>query len=195
MQKITTLLISLFILSISANAQKFDVAVNYVTTDGSHNPSRIFYDGKRNLNWDDFKATPCSDCIEAALTNSGMGFNFTFNSNGVKTTLVVNVYCDFDKSQSWVKPEGRNDYILKHEQEHYNISYICTMHFIDKLKNADITASNYNNVINKLYQESVQETKNMQDQYDTETNHSIIKDKQQEWNDKIDAEVQALKNN
>jgi hypothetical protein len=195
MQKITTLFVFLFLISVSSYAQKYSVTVNYVKTDGSHNPSLIYYDGNYKLKWDDFKAPPCTDCIEAALTNAGSGFNFTFSSDGKKTTLIINVFCDFDKSQSWVKPIGHNDYILKHEQDHFDISYICTMHFVQKLRDADITASNYNEVLNKLYQESIKEMKDMQDQYDKETNHSIIKDKQAEWNDKIQEELEELKSN
>jgi hypothetical protein len=195
MQKITTLFIFLFLVCAASYAQQYSVTVNYVKTDGSHNPSLIFYDDTYKLKWDDFKAPPCSDCIEAALTNAGSGFNFAFSSNETKTTLIIQVFCDFDKSQSWVKPIGRNDYILKHEQDHFDISYICTMHFVEKLQEANITASNYNDVVNKLYQQSIKEMKDMQDQYDTETNHSLIKDKQEQWNAKIEAELAALKNN
>jgi len=195
MYKITVLFISLFVISVSANAQQYAVTVNYVTTDGSHNPSYIFYDGKRNLTWGDFKAPPCNDCIEAALTNSGMGFNFAFSSDGRATTLIINVFCYFDKSQSWVKPIGHNDYVLRHEQDHYDITYIGTMHFIQAVRAANITASNYNGLLTKLYQESVTSMKDMQDQYDNETDHSLIKDKQEAWNEKIDAELAVLKNN
>jgi hypothetical protein len=195
MQKITTLFILLFFICASSYAQKYTITVNYVKTDGNHDPSLIFYDENYKLKWDDFKATPCDDCIEAALTNAGSGFNFTFRSNGKKTSLEINVFCDFDKNRSWVRPIGHNDYILKHEQDHFDISYICTMHFVQRLKEADITASNYNEVLNKLYQQSVKEMKDMQDQYDDETNHSIIKDKQEEWNAKIEAELAELKNN
>jgi hypothetical protein len=195
MQKTAILFVFIFVFTISSYAQKYSVTVNYVKTDGSHNPSLIFYDDNYKLKWDDFKAPPCDDCPEAALTNAGLGLNFAFSSNGEKTTLIINVFCDFDKSKSWVRAVGRNDYILEHEQDHFDISYICTMHFVEKLKAADITASNYNEVVTKLYKEAVTEMANMQDQYDTETNHSIIKDKQLEWNDKIAAELAALKNN
>jgi len=130
--------------------------------------------------------------IASAMTSAGFGYNLGFSSLEGKSVLNVSVFCNFNKNASWVKDEGRNDYILHHEQHHFDISYICTMEFIKKLKNAHFTSSNYQEILKNLYIETAKEMAAMQDLYDTETQHGIIKNKQQEWSDKIDKQLQAL---
>ncbi len=188
------ILFSLFFYSIvmSVTAQNISVSVKYTTTPGLNDKSLIFYDSKTKLTWDDFKASPDDNMVAAALTDAGFGYGSTYNSADEIAELTITVYCDFDKKNSWVKPIGRNDYILKHEQHHFDISYICTLLFIKKLRETKFTSSNYNNLIRDAYKETAANMTSMQNQYDMETHNGLLKDKQQEWADKIDQQLQSL---
>lgn len=173
-------------------AQDFTVNINYVTTDGSHDPSLIFYDGKRRLNWDDFKGLPDASSEASALTSAGFGYNMGFGTSKGKSTLFISVYCSFNKNQSWVKPIGHNDYILNHEQHHFDIAYICTMHFVKKLQEAKLTPANYKKILDETYSGSIKEMNDTQTQYDDETQHGILKDNQAQWAEKVDNELKTL---
>jgi hypothetical protein len=186
----------LFILMCSVlQAQKVAVVVNYVTSNGPADNSTIFYDGKTKLVWDDFQGKPDNSVDFAALTSSGSGFNMSFQSANNVQTMTIDVYCDYSKPESWVKQDKRSDYLLNHEQHHFDLTYIYTQHFIKKLREADFTMKNYQKLIGNIYEDVEKELNAEQTKYDDETHHSIIKDKQEEWNKKIEDELAALKDN
>jgi hypothetical protein len=177
---------------INASAQDISVVVKYTTDPALNDKSLIFYDNKTKLTWDDFKAIPDDNMIAAALTDAGFGYGSSYSSNDSKSELTITVYCDFDKKGSWVKSIGRNDYILKHEQHHFDISYICTLLFIKNLRETKFTSSNYDKLIREAYQQTAATMTSMQNQYDAETHNGILKDKQEEWANKIDKQLQSL---
>jgi hypothetical protein len=182
----------LFFISLKSTAQHLAVVVNYTTSPKLSDKSLIFYDGSRKLNWSDFRGTPDASNFGAALTDAGFGYNSSYSYSDGKGTLTVTVYCDFNENGSWYKPEGKNDYILKHEQHHFDISYICTMKFIDSLRKLTYTTTDYHSLIGAAYRATASEMNAMQQQYDDETQHGLIKDKQEEWNNKIDKILASL---
>jgi hypothetical protein len=179
-------------ISIKAAAQNLSVVVNYTTAPGLSDKSLIFYDINHKLNWNDFRGTADANTVAAALTDAGFGYGSSYSYSDGKGVLTVTVYCDFNKDDSWVKPVGKNDYILKHEQHHFDIAYICTMQFIDKLRKTTYTTSNYNQLIGAAYKEFATTMNAMQNQYDDETQHGLLKDKQEEWSNKIDKQMESF---
>jgi hypothetical protein len=103
------------------------------------------------------------------------------------------VYCYFNKNKSWVKPGRTTDYILQHEQHHFNISYIAAKIFQDKLKEADFTLSNYNTLLPQLYNEACAVMNKLQDDYDGETKNGQLNDKQDRWNNYVDTALAGIK--
>ncbi|HMG84046.1 MAG TPA: hypothetical protein VK559_13485 [Ferruginibacter sp.] len=184
----------LFILMFSAvHAQKLSVVVNYVTSNGPVDKSLIFYDGKTKLTWDDFQGKPDNSVDFAAQTSAGSGFNFEMHGGDDGATMITTVFCSFSKPESWVKADKESDYLLLHEQHHFDLAYIYTQLFIQKLKTADLTEKNYQKVIGKIFTDCQKGLDEEQAKYDDETQHSIIKAKQEEWNKKVDDELAALK--
>ena len=177
------------------HAQKIAVTVNYILNNGPADKATIFYDGKTKLKWDDFQGQPDNSVDFAALTSSGSGFNLSFESGNNVMTMTINVFCDYSKPQSWVKPDKKTDYLLNHEQHHFDLTYIHTQRFIQKLRAANFTMKNYEKLIGEIYKDTEKELYEEQTKYDDETHHSVIKEKQEEWNKKIDEELAALKTN
>ena len=66
------------------------------------------------------------------------------------------------------------------------------MQFIEKLRKTTLTVSNHSKVIGEAYKEAAMKMSAMQNQYDDETHHGLLKDKQEEWSNKIDQQLQAL---
>jgi hypothetical protein len=190
MDKKIMLIVITFMSAVITYAQQFSVGVNYVTSDGSVSNNTIFYKPTQLLIWDDFKGKPVEQRDNAvALTNAGFGLKLAFHRVGNIAQLVISVNCNFSRKDSWVKNGNKTAYILNHEQKHFDIAFIHTVLFIQKLTGASLTSSNYATVIEKIYNEAAAAMSKMQNQYDVETNHSRISEKQSEWDAKISQQL------
>jgi hypothetical protein len=192
MDKKIMLIIFTLMSAVITYAQQFSVVVNYVTSDGSVNNNTIFYKPTQLLIWDDFKGKPAEQRDDAvALTNAGFGLKLAFHRVENIAQLVISVNCNFSRKDSWVKTGNKTAYILNHEQKHFDIAFIHTVLFIQKLTGASLTTSNYATVIEKIYNEAAVAMSKMQNQYDAETNHSRITESQSEWDLKISQQLAA----
>jgi hypothetical protein len=168
-------------------AQPMTVNVVLVQRTASASSDSIYYDPNRKLSWSDFKGEPEAGSPAAAITNSGFGFGMgSYTKNG-KTRLNITVQGSFSKSRSWVKKGYATEYVLNHEQHHFDLTWYCTVQFYKKLKAANLTQANFSAEVTKIYTEAYTLLRQLQDAYDTETNNGILKDKQALWNKKIDS--------
>jgi len=156
------------------------------------NGDTIFYNPSRKLTWPDFKGTPGNPSDALAVTSSGLGYLACMQSSNGKTTIDINVYCYFSKQSSWVRKGRESDYALNHEQHHFDVTYIIANIFIQKLKDAKFTRSNYGNQVEKIYNESCRQLEKMQNEYDGETKNGQLRNLQAEWNDKINQQLEVL---
>jgi hypothetical protein len=153
----------------------------------------IYYDFNRNLRWSDFKRKPQEDYFAGAVTASGFAFDSQMNFDGTNIYLNIGVYTFFTKSDSWRKSQINSDYHLLHEQHHFDITRIGSEEFVVALQQAHFTRGNYNHLLTSIFDKVYKENSDMQHLYDKETNHSMNVEKQLEWNDKIAAEIQKIK--
>lgn len=168
-------------------AQPLTVNVVLVQRTAPESSDSIYYSPSRKLTWADFQGRPVGSSQAAAITNSGFGFGMGTYTKGGNTRINITVQGSFNKSLSWVKPAYANEYVLNHEQHHFDLTWYCTVQFYKKLKAAALTPNNYREVITRVYTESYTLLRQLQDAYDTETNNGILKDKQAIWNKKIDS--------
>ena len=178
------LIISFCIIGSVSIAQKIDTEILYSTISTDNNI--ICYTPNNKLAIDDFKGTPVENSVAIAITSSGISFKAGFKKSGSKATLIMTVSCNFDKNLSWMKQHGKNEYILGHEQHHFDITYLSALAFIKKLKRANFTISNYQDKLKTLYTTTMQEMEQLQHQYDGETQNGQLKEEQHDWNKKID---------
>ena len=89
----------------------------------------------------------------------------------------------------------KNAYALLHEQHHFDITYINTCLFLQKLKEARLNKSNYISFVEQIYNECFTALNTMQDAYDGETSNGRIEAMQLFWNKKIDTQLAALTTN
>ncbi len=166
--------------------------VNFLQPTANENSDTIYFNPAKNLVWVNFRGTPLQKGMAIAETSSGFGFNAGLKTKNGRGTLTINVFCYFDKVKSWVKPGKESDYALQHEQNHFNVSYIATNNFVQRLKAAKFTTQNYNQLLNDIYTQSMNELQTMQNDYDGQTQNGIIKAKQLIWNKKIEGQVKSL---
>ena len=155
----------------------------------------IYYDFNRKLNWKDFQGTPDMTSPAGAMTASGFAFNSQMNSDGNSVNLSIGVYVYFTKNDSWKKANINSEYHLLHEQHHFDITELSAEKLITELQEARFTRSNYNVLMNSIFDKAFNDNLIMQQQYDKETKNSIDIKKQLEWNDKIAAEIKELQMN
>lgn len=151
----------------------------------------IYYSVNRPLTWDDFKDRPRDTHFEAEIFAS---IGYIERTEVIKGVIYVDmaIKVDVAKSDCWVKGGGKDDYILNHEQRHFDIEKIVGEHFKQKISAMDLPVDNYNGPINEEYLETLREATRMQKQYDAETHHGENRQAQAEWNEKIDKELGAL---
>jgi len=174
-------------------AQPVTVNIEYTVAISNPTGKLIFYNPGELLTIAAFAGDTDINSSAAAITSSGFAFKAGFNNAGGKATLIIKVYCSFDKQMSWMKPAGKNEYILQHEQQHFNISYLGAMEFMQQLKAATFTIDNYTKLIEKLYNQSSKNMEELQQAYDGETHNGIIKEKQQYWNEKINKRLSLIR--
>ena len=83
---------------------------------------KISWNAEESLSWNDFKASPKKHLPYKANTNSGLSFswNATESSSGIE--LNYEVGSNFYPNRSWVKEIEEVDYLLAHEQLHFDIT-------------------------------------------------------------------------
>ena len=146
----------------------------------------IEWTAERKLTWQDFKGQPDKSSTNAALTSSSINIEFGYNSSGLK----YNIKCRFDQNLSWGRI--KNEYILSHEQGHFDIAEIHARKLNQQLKAYKFNNRTVGKDINRIYDTVMKEHHALQSKYDDETNYSRDPAKQNEWKIKIDEMLEEL---
>lgn len=149
----------------------------------------ILWSADRRLGWSDFRGKVPPDANPAATTASGISYKYSANliHHEVQLDFEVNAY--FYPNESWYKPDICDDFILGHEQLHFDISELFARKMRGKLRRTSFS-DNVKAEIRKIYKDILKELKDYQELYDWETDFSRNREKQLEWNKKI---TEALK--
>lgn len=131
-------------------------------------------DGRR-LNWNDFKCAPIRNTEAVALTSTSLGISYKVKDG----RFIYDISCSFSKRHSWGLL--KTDYILAHEQAHFDITEIFARRLHQQLQQYRFNGSSFKHDINRIYQKVVREKETFQEQYDGQTDHSRKKIKQEEW--------------
>jgi len=141
----------------------------------------------RRLTWDDFKAPPQKLGSTAAMTTTHL--SFAYNITNGKVTYKID--CRFEKNKSWGLV--KNDWILKHEQGHFDIAEIFARKLNKLTYEYQFNRTSFQKDLDIIYKSVVDEKEKFQQQYDDETDYSRTKTKQEEWLKKIESELKLSK--
>lgn len=157
-------------------------------TDGHRESNSLQWDAARKLAWNDFKSTPDNNSSNAALTSSTVSFKYNYDSEkGFGYTIA----CLFEKNSSWGRV--KTDYILSHEQGHFDIAEIFARKLNKTAKAYSFNKATARQDVPAIYQQIMKDLAAMQQQYDDETNYSRDKEEQAAWKIKIKNELDQLK--
>ncbi len=163
----------LFSFAFFANPQKDDTSIPWSAA--------------RRLNWSDFKKQPDNNSSNAALTSSKITFSYSYDSD---KGFSYNIGCVFEKNSSWGRV--KTDYILAHEQGHFDIAEIFTRRLYKQIKAYKFNSATAQKEVPAIYQKIMNDLADMQNQYDNETDYSRNKEQQAVWIEKINKELYKL---
>jgi hypothetical protein len=135
----------------------------------------IDWDASRPLSWSDYKGRPDPESDAAASTTTYLAIEYKMR--GADFTYKVHSRFSCDKSWGLHKTE----YILSHEQGHFDIAEIYARVLHKKMSEYRFDKDSYKKDLKKIYEDVVKAKEDMQERYDKETNHSIYRAKQAEW--------------
>ena len=138
----------------------------------------------RKLSWNDFMCTPEKQGDAVASTSTSLGIAYQVKDG----KLAYDISCHFSKKKSWGLL--KTDYILAHEQAHFDITELHARKLYEALYNYDFNSATFKKDIAAIYERIVKEKEAMQEAYDSETDHSRKRRLQYEWLDKIDTLLQ-----
>jgi hypothetical protein len=139
----------------------------------------------RRLAWDDFLCSPERNTDAVASTSTSLGISYKVEGN----VFTYHISCDFSKYRSWGLL--KTDYILAHEQGHFDITEIFARKLHKALEEYVFNPKTFKRDISTIYQTIVKEKEALQEIYDGETDHSRKRKVQMEWLIKIDELLQA----
>lgn len=194
--------------SLDADMRKFDawwsrngdeipvsssVKVNFTIGRNVDESNLIVYSSGRPLRVDDFQGrTGGHNPEEMAATYSGN--KYAYHTRTVKGQLVVDYTITpyFNISKSWFKQSNHNDHVLAHEQLHFDITALKTCEMVNRIKSTTFTKDNYQELLEQFSDDVNRATNDMQEQYDAETDHGIIEQRQKEWEIKVKKELNSI---
>jgi hypothetical protein len=145
------------------------------------NEELVSWKPQQKLTWADYKAEPDPRSDAAATTTTYLGIEYNINHQG----FTYKISCRFSKNRSW--GIHKTEYILSHEQGHFDIAEIFARKLHKELNDYAFNKRTYQQDLKKIYERVMNEKEATQNLYDAETNHSINRKKQAEWLLKIDA--------
>ena len=143
------------------------------------------------LQWEDFNGTPTRGTTVVAVTASGLSFGFS--TKMTETQLVdYTVFVDAHyPDKSWYVKERANSVILDHERLHFDITELHARKFKQRIAQTKFDLS-INSQMERIHNTITDELRQMQQKYDTETDHSQNVDKQKEWQKFIKVQLDKL---
>jgi hypothetical protein len=139
----------------------------------------IDWKGAKKLTWTDYKGQPQAGTDAAAATTTYLGIEYLIDEKG----FTFKIQCRFSKTKSWGK--SKTDYILEHEQGHFDIAEIFARKLNKNMSEYKFNKDSFRKDLKSIYDSVAIEKENFQNQYDLETDHSRKKDQQAAWNLKI----------
>lgn len=188
---IASLFLTGIFFSLPVFSQKVVVQVLMDKKYASPQNDTIYYDVNRRLTWEDFKGVPDMNHRGGAVTSSGFAYSWNGENDGEILFVNIIVYAFFTKSNSWRKNGINTDFHLEHEQHHFDITYLGAEKLVNTLQKTNFNLQNYQTRIRQVFEKVYAENIALQNEYDRETKNSLNKEKQLEWNERIN---RALRN-
>ncbi|MFN8428392.1 MAG: hypothetical protein U0V04_00290 [Spirosomataceae bacterium] len=159
----------------------------------SKNSADTVYYQQRKVTWNDFRGPIRDKSGYGAAIFTSFGYDSKIYVENHKIIVEIRPSVFTDKNMSWAKPEIKNDKGLRHEQLHFDISYLNALLFLQKIKTLKAnTRDDLISMIKYEYLEFYRSTHHMQEKYDSETDHSLNAIQQKQWELNVTNQIKAI---
>ncbi len=154
---------------------------------------KIHWNENQKLVWDNFKSTVNrrggADVV--AYTNCGIQYEVV-KSSDPKVPVKLTIQAVFNEEKSWKDTKRITDYILVHEQKHFDIAEVFARKLRKQVSERVRTSGEFNKYFQAIYLKTLKDYQNFQINYDKETQHGVNKEKQAQYNQIISHELENL---
>lgn len=156
---------------------------------------KIYWSESQKLVWDNFKSKRNSLGGNTVVAYTHCGWEYSvITSSDPKVPVKMAIETVFNEDKSWKDEKRINDYVLLHEQKHFDIAEIHARKLRKEVAERIKTTTDFNKFFKTIYAKISSEYKNFQANYDRITEHGMNKEKQVEYNILIHEELEKLKN-
>ena len=141
---------------------------------------KIIWDENRKLTWEDFRGDPSGPVDYVASTNSGVSFSYSYRERNGKGVVEFTIQSNFYPDLSWYRPSRVSEYILGHEQMHFDISELHAR-MLRSLLSELPHDRNFKEAAESIYEELEAKRRAMQELFDQQTDHSNIEAAEFRW--------------
>jgi hypothetical protein len=139
--------------------------------------SLIVWSENRQLKWDDFTGAVKQGTHYDAEVYAEVQYRYMFKD---RKHFKFYVFATFNKNTSWSRKERQSEPLLKHEQMHFDLAELYARKLQEEFEKHNYT-ENFAQEITAIFEPIKKEYLAMQVKCDEETNHSLNKEKQVEW--------------
>jgi Bacterial protein of unknown function (DUF922) len=146
-------------------------------------------DGKeirnRDVEWSDFTGEIDESSKHDAWTYWVTKYSFPapqFDGDIARVKVKVRLFL---RSDSWVRPNKKTNRLLNHERGHYRIGRICANEIEKTINSMDFNRHNYRQEVDAIYWEIINKYREINKQYDLDTNHYNNQAQQAIWDKKL----------
>lgn len=155
--------------------------------------SELIWQEEELLTWENFNGPPDLNSTAAAVTASGISYNYSVSRVGDRVVgFDATVISHFYPEKSWCKKDQINAHILQHEQFHFNITELHSRLLRKQLSllkpNPDLISQ-----ITSAYKNINLDLAKFQNQYDKESDFSRDYEVQKKWELKVKKQLLDLK--
>lgn len=161
-------------------------------SDHSNDTDQVAYRPDRPLHIEDFKGKPDKLSVALAATYSGFALQYELSGDYDSRKATVTLLPYFDRTKSWMKPAGKNAYVLQHEQLHFDIAALKTYALAAALRSSKCNSNNFRETVERLQKQYSKEAEELQAAYDEATAHGTLKGPQRQWEARIRAELSDI---
>src|SRR5258705_9827270 len=123
----------------------------------------IEWNPTRALTWSDYKGSPDPRSDAAASTTTYLGIEYKMDEKGFS----FKIQCRFSLTRSWGR--SKTDFILKHEQGHFDIAEIFARTLNKRMSEYQFNKTTFKTDLKNIYDGITREKEAFQDLYDRET--------------------------
>lgn len=153
------------------------------------------FDDKKELEWNEFYKLTWHDFqgqpTPKAAGDAGASVKIIAKPYLVKNKARYDVYVVFNRDKSWKRDEAPQ--LLAHEQLHFDLAELYARMIRKRIQELNDQGVHEVKTLNKAIQQLLEESNNADRQYDIETLHGALDQKQEAWSKRIKQELEELK--